>query len=286
MRLWALSDLHVAYPINREAIAQLPAHPQDWLILGGDLGETPDQVRWILDTLGGRYQRLLWVPGNHELYTTGKDPVRLNGVARYEHLVGLCRRAGVLTPEDPWPLWPGDGPPTMIAPLFVPYDYSFGPPGLSREQVKAWAADEHIVSTDELLIKPEPYAHIGEWCAARVKLTEARLQDVPPGVRLVLINHWPLRQDLVRLYRIPRFAPWCGTTATEPWLRRFPVDVVVYGHLHMRSTDWREGVRHEEVSLGYPRHWRQEAGVSHYLRQILPGPPAPPSGESGPEWRR
>ena len=54
MRLWALSDLHVAYPINREAVAQLPAHPQDWLILGGDLGETPDQVRWVLDTLGGR----------------------------------------------------------------------------------------------------------------------------------------------------------------------------------------------------------------------------------------
>ena len=46
------------------------------------------------------------------------------------------------------------------------------------------------------------------------------------------------------------------------------------GHLHMRSTRWREGVRFEEVSLGYPRppQWRPEAGADAYLRQILPVP--------------
>jgi hypothetical protein len=87
-----------------------------------------------------------------------------------------------------------------------------------------------------------------------------------------LINHFPFREDLVRLRRIPRFSIWCGTRRTEDWHRRFPVAVVVSGHLHIRSTTYRDGVRFEEVSLGYPRDWQQEQGIQPYLREILPGP--------------
>jgi hypothetical protein len=46
----------------------------------------------------------------------------------------------------------------------------------------------------------------------------------------------------------------------------------VSGHLHIRSTAYRDGVRFEEVSLGYPRQWREGGGVDAYLREILPGP--------------
>jgi len=38
----------------------------------------------------------------------------------------------------------------------------------------------------------------------------------------------------------------------------------------MRATDYRDGVRFEEVSLGYPRNWKQANGIQHYLYQILP----------------
>ncbi len=48
--------------------------------------------------------------------------------------------------------------------------------------------------------------------------------------------------------------------------------MVVYGHTHRRATDVLEGVRFEEVSLGYPRDWAQDAGMAAYLRQILPAP--------------
>jgi hypothetical protein len=50
------------------------------------------------------------------------------------------------------------------------------------------------------------------------------------------------------------------------------VEAVVYGHTHRRATDHLDGVRFEEVSLGYPRDWSQEAGIASYLRQILPAP--------------
>jgi hypothetical protein len=87
-----------------------------------------------------------------------------------------------------------------------------------------------------------------------------------------------LRPDLAVLPRIPRFTIWCGTTQTADWHTRFAAEVVVSGHLHMRSTRWRNGVRFEEVSLGYPAQWQPARGADAYLRQILPAPPAAAPG--------
>jgi hypothetical protein len=88
-------------------------------------------------------------------------------------------------------------------------------------------------------------------------------------VPLILVNHFPLRRELAVLPRIPRFAVWCGTRLTEQWHRRFNVEAVIYGHLHLRSSRTIDGVRFEEVSLGYPRQWDPSRGVEHYLRRIL-----------------
>jgi hypothetical protein len=38
----------------------------------------------------------------------------------------------------------------------------------------------------------------------------------------------------------------------------------------MRTRLWRDDVRYEEVSLGYPRDWDQARGINWYLREILP----------------
>jgi hypothetical protein len=105
-----------------------------------------------------------------------------------------------------------------------------------------------------------------------VEATEARLAAAGSTARLVIVNHFPLRPDLAVLPRVPRFTIWCGTTRTAEWHVRFPVDVVVSGHLHMRSTRWRSGVRFEEVSLGYPAQWSVPKGIDAYLRLILPEP--------------
>ena len=88
----------------------------------------------------------------------------------------------------------------------------------------------------------------------------------------VLINHFPLREDLVRLRRIPRFSIWCGTKATHDWHTRFRAQVVVSGHLHLPRTDFVDGVRFEEVSFGYPRQRPGWVTFESVLRQILPDP--------------
>jgi predicted phosphodiesterase len=272
MKLWALSDLHINHELNRQAIDHLAEHLDDWLILGGDCCETYQDLEWLLRSLQPKWAKLIWVPGNHELWTQSGDRCQARGENRYLALVDLCRAYGVLTPEDPYPRWPGSNEQLVIAPLFLLYDYSFGPPGLSREEVISWAAESGIRCADEQFLGCEPYPHPAAWCAARLEHTERRLQLLPDQARTVLINHFPLRNDLVRLFRIPRFSPWCGTRATESWHLRYRAKVVVSGHLHMRATDWRDGVRFEEVSLGYPRHWNQEKTINSYLREVLPGP--------------
>ena len=286
MKLYAISDLHLGYRANRQALEQLPAHPRDWLILGGDVGETVEHLRFALRLLSPRFRQLVWVPGNHELWTTPTDGSPVRGQEKYQQLISVCRSHGVLTPEDPYPVWTGQGGPCVLAPLFVLYDYSFRPAHVPADQAVAWAQESGVLCADERQLSPAPYPSIPAWCRARYRLTEERLSRVSDEHPLVLVNHFPLRLDLIRLARIPRFAIWCGTARTEDWHQRFRVLAVVSGHLHMRATDWRDGVRFEEVSLGYPRHWKQDKGIAHYLRQILPGPPAPAGGWAGPEWHR
>ena len=46
MKLYALSDLHVGFEPNRAALESLAAHPEDWLILGGDRSGSSPLRRW------------------------------------------------------------------------------------------------------------------------------------------------------------------------------------------------------------------------------------------------
>jgi hypothetical protein len=89
-----------------------------------------------------------------------------------------------------------------------------------------------------------------------VEATERRLAEADPELRTVLVNHFPLMTEQTLALGMPAFAQWCGTTRTADWHLRFRAAAVVYGHLHIPRTTWHDGVRFEEVSLGYPREWR------------------------------
>ncbi|SCG45015.1 metallophosphoesterase family protein [Micromonospora halophytica] len=275
--LVAISDLHIGYSENRALVEALrPASPRDWLIVAGDVADTAADVEWALGLLAERFEKVVWSPGNHELWTPPGDPVTLRGLARYEHLVQRCRALGVLTPEDEYPVWRGAGGPVLVAPLFLLYDYSWRPDGLNREAALAEAYRTGIVCTDEFMLHPDPYPGRAEWCAARVAETARRLAGRDPALPTVLVNHWPLVRDPTRVLHYPIFAQWCGTEATADWHRRFDAVAVVYGHLHIPRTTWHDGVRFEEVSVGYPREWRRRAVPPGQLRRILPAPDGDP----------
>ncbi|MGE5287700.1 MAG: metallophosphoesterase family protein [Micromonosporaceae bacterium] len=283
-KLLAISDLHVGYAENRGIVENMrPDSPADWLLVAGDVGERVADIAWALRTLRQRFAAVVWVPGNHELWTPPSDELQLRGEQRYEHLVDLCRNMGVITPEDPYPVWDGPGGPVTVAPLFLLYDYTFLPDGAAtKEAGLARAYRAGVVCTDEMLLHPDPHPSREAWCAVRTEATERRLAAQDVSMPTVLVNHFPLVRGPTRILRYPEFAQWCGTERTADWHTRFGAAAVVYGHLHIPRTTWHDGVRFEEVSLGYPREWQRRRSAPGVLRQILPGAPETAAAPTAP----
>ncbi|PRW65248.1 metallophosphoesterase family protein [Actinopolyspora mortivallis] len=272
--LLATSDLHVSHRDNVPVLDTIrPRTDGDWLIVAGDVAENTETIRWALGVLRERFARLIWVPGNHELWSPADDPVRARGVERYEHLVRMCRELDVTTPEDPYPVWNDGHREVVVAPLFLLYDYSFRAEGSTAEQALEHAYETRVVCTDEVLLHPDPHPTRTAWCHERVRYTRARLEEVPEELPTVLVSHWPLHRAPTRRLYHPQFGIWCGTELTADWHLRFRAVAEVHGHLHIPVTDVIDGVPFEEVSLGYPREWRRRGGPGTPVHSILP--PAP-----------
>jgi predicted phosphodiesterase len=291
-RLWAISDIHLSFKANREALEKLLPHPNDDLILCGDVGETLEHCHMAFAKAKECFRQVWWVPGNHELYTIPSQKDGARGEAKYMECVEVARQYGILTPEDDFVLWEGEGGPVLIAPIFTLYDYSFRPDEIKLENALEWAREKDIEATDEHLLHPDPYKSRIEWCHALVEKTEAQLAAAVaayPDTKLIIVGHWPLREDLVKLFRVPRFSLWCGTKKTEDWHNQYNAKIVISGHLHVRRTDFIDNTRFEEVSLGYPRQWQecQDRGldINDLLREILPGPETRAAEQKGTIWR-
>jgi 3',5'-cyclic AMP phosphodiesterase CpdA len=271
--LFATSDLHVTHEGNGPMLDRVvPGSPEDWLLVAGDVAERSSVIRATLATLRERFAKVVWVPGNHELWTTPRDEVQLHGQARYEFLVEQCRELGVLTPEDEFPVWDHGSQPLTIAPLFVLYDYSWRTPaaeGRTVGEALAIARENGVVCTDEYYLHPDPFPSRQAWCAERLKISTQRLDAIPAGHRTILVSHWPLHRHPTAPLHHPDFALWCGSAATEDWHLRYRADLAVYGHLHIPRTTSADGVRFEEVSLGYPREWSRRARGAVPIRKLL-----------------
>ncbi len=267
--LFAISDLHLNYREN-QAIADTlhPETPDDWLAVAGDVAHGMDDIVRFLAQMRGRFAQVLFTPGNHDLWSRGDGEARGND--RYQTLVRHCRSLGVLTPEDPYPLWPDPDGPIAVAPLFLLYDYTLRPDGASKEDALAAAYAAGVVCTDEIRLPAYPYESREAWCADRLAYTRDRLDALPDHTRTVLIAHWPLHPGPVGRLRYPEFAIWCGTRHTADWHRRYRAVAAIHGHLHIPLTEHIDGVRHEEVSLGYPRERAARTRPMRYgLRRIL-----------------
>jgi predicted phosphohydrolase len=264
MRLLAISDLHLEHAQNWQALLQLPPHPEDWLLLAGDISEKTALFRRGLRTIAGKFARVVWTPGNHDLWTLPTDPFQQRGLAKYNALVEICREFNVLTPEDPFTPWPPEQPELLLAPTFTLFDYSFRPPDVPETAVLEWARESGVISTDEFLLHTDPYPSFGAWCASRCRTTETRLRKAAKQ-SLPLHPAQSLSTTLRPFLSCAAFpaSPFGAARRAPPiGICRFPVRHVVYGHLHIPKQQQRDGTVFHEVSLGYPVNWQPERGMA------------------------
>jgi len=75
MRVFAISDLHVDYADNAKWVAGLSTsqYLDDILVVAGDVSYSLQQLEWALKTIAARFKKVLFVPGNHDLWVVNDD---------------------------------------------------------------------------------------------------------------------------------------------------------------------------------------------------------------------
>jgi predicted phosphodiesterase len=244
VRIFAISDIHIDYEMNARWLAELSTsdYREDVLILAGDISDSLERVMWALSTLVARFRRVMYVPGNHELWVI-RDAKHYTSLEKFENLRAVVEQSGAS-------MQPQALDRVVIVPLQGWYDYSFGPPGealLERWmdfQACRWPA--HFEMQD-------------------VATYFLALNQAPPPVHeatLISFSHFLPRIDLMPSY-IPQakrmLYPVLGSTRLEEQLRAMRSSIHVYGHSHVNRQITIDDVTYINNAFGYPDETRISA---------------------------
>lgn len=243
MRVFSVSDVHIEHASNRAWLESLSEveYRDDILILAGDLCDTMSWFEWALDTLARRFHKVLYVPGNHDLWVL-REQANLLSTGKLELLRAACAQRGVsMAPYHCGEL--------SIVPLFSWYDTSFGI--ASAELHERWM-DFHACRWPAGLHGDGINAHF-------LGMNDAALEVRNRTV--ISFSHFVPRMDLLpadspttRL-----LLPVMGSIGLEAQIRRLCPAIHVYGHSHRNADIVRDGIRYINCALGYPSERRDPA---------------------------
>jgi Icc-related predicted phosphoesterase len=277
MKIGLTSDLHVEHhpevvPLVCARVRELAV---DVLVVAGDLTARLDVLEQALAALARAAPRVLFVPGNHDLWCSPSvEEGGPDSRARFEREIpARCARAGV------HPLGAG-GPLVVDGVTFVGatgwYDYSLRSRELDGTFTLAdyrrgawgrlrWNDKARVVwpSTDGAMLDDEAI------CSAQVALLEQQLDEAGARPTVVVTHHLPFA-ELVTSKGEP---PWdfingfMGSARLgEAMQRGRGVRLGCCGHTHFRKQARVRGVAGEftvEASpIGYPREYARYAGLT------------------------
>jgi len=240
VRIFAVSDIHIDYDVNARWFADLSMseYREDALILAGDVSDSLDRVDWALSTLAARFRRVMYVPGNHELWVI-RDAKHATSLDKFERLRAVVEQSGAsMRPEVMGRV--------LIVPLLGWYDYSFGLPG--GELLESWMDfracrwpahfEMRDVAAHFQALNPPPPEHEG---------------------MLISFSHFLPRIDLMPPY-IPRarrmLYPVLGSARLEEQVRALGSRIHVYGHSHVNRQVALDDVVYINNAFGYPDETR------------------------------
>lgn len=233
MRLFATSDLHTDYKENFRWLQELSntEYRDDVLIVAGDVSDRLEVIRETLLLLRSKFRRLLFTPGNHELWVRGVD---INSIEKFQLILNLCDELNISTrPLRLENLW--------VVPLFSWYD------GVFKPEMNAWAD-----------------FHFCKWPADTAPLSDYFLRLNTPNLKpydapVISFSHFIPRVDLLPPKEYLRIS-WLGKVsvcaALDRQIRQLNSSVHICGHTHTTFDRVIDGVRYVQNSVKYPKERR------------------------------
>ncbi len=237
LRVFAVSDIHVDYDVNVQWVRNLSRldYRDDLLILAGDVTHRLSQLASCLNELAIRFAKVLFVPGNHDVWVLGEAPERTS-LQKFADVAAIVERNGA----SMQPHWRGD---VLFAPLLSWYDYSFGQP--SADLYDVWM-DYRACRWPAGFGPQEVASHFMD----RNLLTPAR-----SAAKVITFSHFLPRIDLIPVHVSSRHRfldPVLGSTRIDEQLRQLGSSMHVYGHSHINRRIDIDGVTYINNALGYP----------------------------------
>jgi predicted phosphodiesterase len=236
MRVFALSDVHVDYAENARWIESISCmeYRDDVLILAGDITDKLHLLAWCLDEMVRRFRKVLFVPGNHELWV-GRDAGGKTSLQKFHEVCAVVESSGAS-------MQPFHAENLSIVPLLGWYDYSFGEP---NEELKSIWMDYYACRWPNGFREPEIAAYFGA----------LNLQRLEGSGKVITFSHFLPRIDLMPDAVPPSkrlLYPVLGSTRLERQLRALAPRIHVYGHSHLNRAVWRDEVLYINNAFGYP----------------------------------
>ena len=182
---WRLSPLPERLPktVNRHLLAKLPPGPRDKesiLVLAGDISSYKHQRLEILRQLSRRFNRILYVPGNHEFYggdiSNWVEEVQ-TGLSQFSNV--SCAPADGVGVVDL-----GEGVRALLTPLWS--NYGLGSP-LKMTQLSR-TSDTRSICFKGDPITPEGFGLLHKECAEELKHHLEAAQE--KGLQTVVATHY------------------------------------------------------------------------------------------------
>jgi predicted phosphodiesterase len=237
MRVFALSDIHIDYDVNAEWIANLSVaeYQDDVLILAGDVTDSRRLLEWCLSALAKRFKKVLFAPGNHDLWVIREDR-KMNSLQKFDDVRAVVESSGASMQA-----FRERG--LSIIPLLAWYDYSFGEPS---EKLRAVWRDYRACRWPSGYTEKDVAAHFAAFNDKQVSVA---------GDTAITYSHFLPRIDLMPEF-IPSanklLYPILGSTRLERQLRRLNSSIHVYGHSHINRCVKIDGVSYINNAFGYP----------------------------------
>ena len=241
MRIFALSDLHIDYDENAKWVANLSIaeYQDDVLILAGDVTDTQRLLNWCLSTLAKRFHKVLFVPGNHDLWVVREDCEK-NSLQKFDDICAVVESSGAsmqaFREQD-----------VSIIPVLGWYDYSFGEPS---EELKSIWMDYRACRWPSGFTEKDVAAYFAAFNNKQIS---------PAGGTVITYSHFLPRIDLMPGF-IPNakkfLYPILGSAQLDLQLRQFNPNIHVYGHSHVNRQVRIEGVSYINNAFGYPSETR------------------------------